>query len=206
MLGLGEKIHRDPRGIRSAVGNDEDLRWSGDHVDTHDTKHPPLRRRDVGVTRTDDLVHLRHGLGAIGESADRLRTAHGEHPVHPTQAGGCKDQPVLLAMRGRHRHHDLAHPGDLCRNAVHQHGRRISRFAARHVESDTIEGRHALPQPGPVAFGKAPRLLDLTLVKGAGSVRPRAPTRPAAAAGNWSRAACRRSGDSSRSRIDLAST
>src|ERR671920_647176 len=49
-----------------------------------------------------------------------------------------------LAIRRRHDHYDLADAGDLRRQRVHQHARRIGGLAARHVDADPVERRDLL--------------------------------------------------------------
>ena len=75
VLGLREEIHRDPVGIRARVGDDEDLGDAGDHVDADRAEHAPLRRGDIGVAGTADLVDRRDRRGAVRERRDRLRAA-----------------------------------------------------------------------------------------------------------------------------------
>ena len=78
VLGLREQIHRDPVRIGAAVGDHQDLRRAGDHVDADRAEHAPLGRGDVGVAGADDLVDLRDRRRAVGERRDRLRAADRE--------------------------------------------------------------------------------------------------------------------------------
>ena len=83
---------------------------------TH-AEHAPLRRGDVGVAGTDDLVDRGHGRGAVGERADRLRAADREHAVDAAQRRGREHERIALAARRRHHHDDLAHARDLRRRS-----------------------------------------------------------------------------------------
>ena len=38
---------------------------------------------DIGVTGTDDFIHLRYTLGTVGERGDCLSPADTENPVYP---------------------------------------------------------------------------------------------------------------------------
>ena len=103
------------------VGDDQDLRWAGDHVDADPAKDPPLGRRDIGVAGSDDLVDRLDRRRSIGERRDRLCAADPIDFVDPDQPGGGENQRVEDAIRRRHRHDQPLDPGDLCRDRVHQH-------------------------------------------------------------------------------------
>ena len=83
MLGLGEQVGGDITRIGGSIGKDDHLRRSRDHVDADRSEHAPLSRRDIGIARTDDLVHRRDGLGPVGERRDRLRAADAVDLVTP---------------------------------------------------------------------------------------------------------------------------
>ena len=55
-------------------------------------------------------------------------------------------QRIARAAGRGHDHDDLAHAGDLRRDRVHQHRRRIRGLAARHVDADAVERRHLLAE------------------------------------------------------------
>ena len=145
MLRLGKQIHRHPVGIRRAVGDYQHFGRPGHHVDADHTEHPALGRCDIGVAGTDDLVHLRHRLGAIGQCAHRLRAADGEHPVDAREMRGRQHQRIAFAVWAWHHHDQLADSGHLGRHGVHQHGAGIGGLAAGDIEADAIERRHLLP-------------------------------------------------------------
>ena len=75
VLGLREEIHRHPIRIRGAVGDDENLRCAGHHVDANGAEHTPLRCGDIGIAGSADLVDGRDARRAVGERGDRLRAA-----------------------------------------------------------------------------------------------------------------------------------
>ena len=171
VLGLGEEVHRDPVRVRVAVADHDDLRGSRHHVDADHPEHAPLRGGDVGVAGADDLVHLRHALRTVGERTDRLRAADGVDPVDAAERGRCQHQLVLFAAGRRHHHDHFPDPRDLGRNAVHEHGRRVGRTPAGHVETDAVERRDALAELRAVRFAVAPGILQLAAVKGADTLR-----------------------------------
>ena len=164
VLGLREEVHRYPVRVAVAVGDDEHLGGAGDHIDAHRAEHAALGRGDVGVTGTRDLVDLRDGLRAIRQRADRLRAADGEDAVDAGHSRSGQHQRVLLAARGRHDHDQLTHPGDLGRDRVHHHARRVGRLATRHVKTRAIQGGHLLAQHGAVGLGVVPVGHQLALV------------------------------------------
>ena len=131
------------------VGDDEDFRRAGDHVDPDPAEDPPLRRRDIGVAGTDDLVDRRDRRGAIGQRRDRLRPADPVDLVDPDETRRRQHERVQHAVRRRHHHREPLDPGDPGRDRVHQHRRRIGSRAARHVEADRLDRPPALPEAHP---------------------------------------------------------
>ncbi|MCY1526775.1 hypothetical protein D9M68_618150 [compost metagenome] len=164
VLGLGEQVHGDPVRIGAAVADHEDFRGAGDHVDADLAEHMALGGGDVDVARTDDLVDLRHALGAVGQRGHGLGAADGEDAVDTGDAGGGEDDLVDLATRGRHHHDHFGDAGDLGRNRVHQHRGRVGRLAARHVQAGAIQRGDLLAEHGAVGLGVAPGILLLLLV------------------------------------------
>ena len=164
VLRLGEEVHGQPLRVGAAVGDHQDLRGAGDHVDPHLAEHRPLGGGHVDVAGPDDLVDPGHRLGAIGQGRHRLGAAHGEHPVHPGQVGRGQHQLVEHAVRGRHHHDDLAHPGHVGGNGVHQHRGGVGRLAPRNVDAGAIQGGDLLTQHGAVGLGVVPGLRPLALV------------------------------------------
>ena len=75
VLGLRQQVGGDPFGIGVAVGDDQHLGRTGDHVDADLAEHQALGRRHIGIARPDDLGDRRDGRGAVGERRHRLRAA-----------------------------------------------------------------------------------------------------------------------------------
>ena len=147
MLGLGEQVRGDPRGIVGGIGDHQDLGGAGDHVDADGAEDQPLGGGDIGVAGAHDLVDRRDGLGAVGERGDGLGPAHAIDLGDPGDLRGGHHRRVEPAVRRRHDHGDALHAGDARRDRVHQHGTRISGGAARHVEPDRVERAPAGPEP-----------------------------------------------------------
>ena len=107
VLGLRQQVGGDPvRIVAGAVGDDQHLGRTGDHVDADRAEHLPLGGRDIGVAGADDLGDRRDGLGAVGERRDRLRAADAVDLVDAGELGGRQHQRVELAVRRRHHHDD----------------------------------------------------------------------------------------------------
>jgi hypothetical protein len=58
VLGLREEVGGDVARVRALVGEDHDLARAGVGVGLDRPAHDPLRGRDVGVARADDLGHV----------------------------------------------------------------------------------------------------------------------------------------------------
>ena len=166
VLRLREQVRCDKAWIAVAVGNDQDLARSGNHVDRHRAENLLFRFGDKGVARTDDLIHLRDALGAVGQCGDRLRAADLEDLVDPRDVRRGKDHGVdlpLFVRRGHH--HDRFDAGDLRRNRVHQHRRRIRRRPAGHIKPRTVDRNHLLTDHDAVKVVEDERVAYLPLVK-----------------------------------------
>ncbi len=136
VLGLADQVGGDQLRVGAGVGCDQDLRGPGDRVDVAAPEYEPLRGRDVGVARADDLVHTRHGRGPERGRGDGLGPADLKHPVDPGD-------------RGRGEHHrarpggqeqDLAHPHDLGGDRRVQYGGGVGRGSSGRIDGDPRQG------------------------------------------------------------------
>ena len=135
------------RGVGGVVGEDRDLGRAGLGVGADGAPEQPFGRGDVDVARAGDEVGRCAVGGAVGEHRDRLRAAGRVHLVDAEQRAGGEHgrvrQAAVLGLR-RRGHRDLADPGHLGRDDVHDHGGRVGDQPAGHV--DARPGR-----PGPSA-------------------------------------------------------
>ncbi len=161
VLGLREKVHREPFRRGAAIGDDENLRWAGNHVDADAAKHLALRFGDIGISRADDLVDAGNRTRAIRERRHCLRAANADDAIDARERRGGEHQRIRI----RTHHDDLAHAGHLGGHSVHEDGGGIRRLAARHVDADTVEGRDALPEARAVGLGVFPGILRLPLME-----------------------------------------
>src|SRR5688572_350937 len=161
VLGLREKIHRDPIGGRGALGDHQDLRGPGDHVDAHVAEYLALRLRHIEVAGTDDLVDARQRLRAVGERGHRVGTAHGKDAVDAGKRRRGEHQRVWI----RAHHDELFHAGDLGGYRIHEHRRRVRSLAAGHVQADALERRNPLAEACAVGLGVVPGTLELVFVE-----------------------------------------
>jgi hypothetical protein len=155
VLGLGDEIERDEPGqprhvdVTDTVLEDEHLRRTGEEVDADAAGDGALGGGDIRVARSADLVDARYRMGAIRKRRHRLRAAHREDVGDAGDATGRGDgrRDEVTALLRRRRHTDPPHAGDNGRQRRHQHGRRIGRATARHIEADDVEGVHPLLEP-----------------------------------------------------------
>ena len=147
MLGLAEQVGGDPRRVAGAVCQHENFRRACDHINADLTEHLPLCRGHVDIAGADDLIHGGDALGAVGEGCHGLCAARFKNQINARNDGGGQNRGVHLAVPSRGgRHDDLPDARDLGGNDVHQHGGRVRRRAARHVDARALDGGVLLPQ------------------------------------------------------------
>ena len=164
VFGLGEQIHGNPVRVGLAITDHQDLGGPCDHVDAHGTEYQPLGRRHEDIARTNDLVHLGDGLGAIGQRCNRLSPANGKDPIHADHRCGGQHQFIDLTIRGGHHHDQFLHPGDLGRDRIHQYRGGIGGLATGNIQASTIQRGNLLPQQGAIGLSVGPGFLLLVLV------------------------------------------
>ena len=168
VLGLRKKIHRYPIRVGAGVGDNEYLRGSGDHVDADSAENAPFGGRDIGIAGTDDLVDRGNRRRAVGERRHRLRSAYRKGPRYAGKMRRGKHKRVPRAAGGGYDHDDFRNAGNLGRNGVHEHRRRIRRLPSGNVQAHPLERAHLLPHPRAVGVAHFParrRLAALMLVK-----------------------------------------
>ena len=156
MFGLAEQVHRHPFGGRAAVGDDQDFRGAGDHVDADHAKYAPFGGGDVGVARAGDFIDLRDAFGAVGQRGNGLRAPDGEDLGHACHICRRQHDVVALALRRRHDHDDFRHAGDVRGHGVHDDCARICRLAAGNVDADAVQRGDLLAEQGAVCVGVVP--------------------------------------------------
>ena len=166
VFGLAEQVGRDPGRVAAAVGQDQDLRRAGDHINADLAEHLALGRGYIDVAGADDLVDGGHALRAIGQRGHGLRAAGLEDAVDAGDDRRRQDAGVdLAAGAGRRRHDDLAHARDLGGDDVHQHGGRVGRRAARHIDARALHRRVFLAQHDAGAVGHDKVFVQLLLME-----------------------------------------
>ena len=147
MLGLAEQVGGDPRGVAGAVCQHENFRRACDHINADLAEHLPLCRGHVDIAGADDLIHGGDAFGAVGKGCHSLCAARFKNQINARNDGGGQNRGVHLAVPSRGgRHDDLPDARDLGGNDVHQHGGRVRRRAARHVDARALDGGVLLPQ------------------------------------------------------------
>lgn len=122
VLRLAQQIHRDDERIRRLVGDDEDLRRSGDQVDPDLPVQLALRLRDVGVARAREEVHALDRLGAEREGRHGLDPAEQVDLVRPAEVHRHDRRGGDLPVDRRRARGDTPHSGDLRRHDRHVGG------------------------------------------------------------------------------------
>ena len=153
MLSLTEQVGGNVGRVGGVIGNDQHLGRTGDHVDIDRAERQLLGCRNKGVARANDLVHLRDEARAVGQRGNRLRAADGDNGIYTSDLRRRKH--FVGHVFGRRRdHNQLTDTGNLGRNGVHQHTRRVRRCAARHINADARKPAHGLTER--FAFGAVP--------------------------------------------------
>ncbi len=150
VLRLGQQVGGDARGRSAGRRDDHDLGRPGVPVDADIRGDVPLGRRDPGVARPRDQVDGTDRLRAVGERRDRVGPAHAPDLVHPDEVHNVPQHRTVPVRLGRRRDDDLLHAGEPGRHRGHQHGRRIGKAAARHVEAHPPNGDATLLDPNAV--------------------------------------------------------
>lgn len=141
MLRLGQQIGGDMPGIVGRVGDDQDFRRPGDHVDSDRAENLPLGLGDIGVAGAGDFIDRRHARRSVGKRGNRLRSADTVNFTHARDIRRRQNRGIDLSLGRGHRHRHARHPGDARRNRIHQHRTRISRQAARNINAYGIHRR-----------------------------------------------------------------
>jgi len=145
MFGLCQEVRRDHLGIARAVGDDVDFRRAGQLVDPHRAEHLPLGLVHKPIAGADNLVHRRHGFGAIGHCRNCLRSADAEHAVRPRKMAPRQH----CGMRaGRHAGDHLIHPRHAGRHDGHHRGRQKREPSARHIAPHPLHRDHPVAKKG----------------------------------------------------------
>src|SRR6185369_13834859 len=136
---LRNEIGREPACV-SLRGNDENFSRPRVEIDSAVGGHQCLRRRDVAVAGTNDLVHAWDRFGPIGERCNRVRAAEPEQARYACLERGRHHN----RFRTRADRDHLVHAGGDGRNGRHQQRRRKWITAARNVAADTIQCHNPL--------------------------------------------------------------
>ena len=104
MLGLGQQVHRDMRGLVCRIGQHHHLGRAGDAVDADPAENLALGLRHIGVAGADDAVHRRDRRRAPGHRRHRLGAADAEHLTHPGAPRRRQHQRVQHAAGAGHAH------------------------------------------------------------------------------------------------------
>ena len=98
MLGLGDHIGSHIFRISVFIRDDEDLAWTGDHIDVDLAVDQALGTGDIRISRPDDFIHARDALGAISEGSHGLCTADLADAGHAGDMRGGRNDRIYAAI------------------------------------------------------------------------------------------------------------
>ena len=152
---VGRHVPRPGRVIRQH----QQIAGAGQQVNGHPPHQQALGHADVGVARTENLLHAADGFRAACQRGHGLRTAHAINLRGPGGAGrieDCRVDRAILAAGGGD--HDFPAPGHLGQGDGHQGGGNQRRGAAGNINADALEGIELLPHCRPVGIPGLPGL------------------------------------------------
>src|SRR5262249_3451006 len=119
------------------VGNHDDLRRPGHHVDGYLAEDMTFGERHEKVAGADDHVDRWNPFHAVSQRCDSLRPANAIDLLNPQFLARGKNIAIIRSEWCR-RHNDgqLLNTGSLGRTDSHQQSRRVSRGTSRHTDTD----------------------------------------------------------------------
>ena len=98
------------------------------------------------IARTEYLIDLGNGFGAVGHSTNGLHTTYFINLADSCYAGSHQDGGIYLALAvGRRTEHNLLASGNLGWGSQHQHGGEEGSGTAGNIQSDALYGNTLLP-------------------------------------------------------------
>jgi hypothetical protein len=168
VLGLGDQVGGHRARVGAGVGHDRDLGRAGEGVGADPGRDLLLGQGDVQVARPGDRVHGRDGLGPVSQGCHGLGSPDQPDLVHAEQGGGPEHGRVAVPGRpGRGGQGDLADPGRLGRDHVHDHTGRVGAEPTGDVHPGPAQRHPAEAEPHPAAVGEGLVGRPLGLVEGA---------------------------------------
>ena len=162
MFCLTQQIRSSIAGIGLAVGDDQDLAGTGDHINGHLAEDLLLGLRHEGIAGADDLIHLGNAFRAIGQRSNCLSAAHLKDLIHTGDLGSRQDHGIDLAFGiGGCDHHHLLHTGNFGGDGIHQYRGGVGGGAAGDVQTRPVHGDDLLTHhhTGGIVEGEAPTQL-----------------------------------------------
>ena len=109
-------------GFVLGIGDDNDFRWPGDHVDADHAIKLPLGLRHPGIARAGDYID-RRDIRSVPYASAAIACAPPTRQISSTPARWAAAITVGLTSppRGRRDHYQAFDTRNLGRNCVHQH-------------------------------------------------------------------------------------
>ena len=161
MLRLRQDVRRDIGGIGRLVCQNHDFRRAGDEIESDFAVELALRRRHVGVARTDDFLNFADGLRAIPQGGDGIDAAELVDFRRARDFAGVQNGGIDVAVFRRWRdHNDFLHAGGFRDGDRMDDRRNQRRGAARNVAADAVQRSELLAKRNAFARRERPRLRD----------------------------------------------
>ena len=146
MLRLTQQIGGDPVRVVVAIRDHENFARPCHHVDADHAIKLALGFCDPGVARSGDNIDLADPFRTVGERGHGLCPADAPDLVDPGDMGSRQNQRIDVAFRRGCGNDETLHPGNPCRDRVHQKGRRIGCAAPGNIQPGGITRPPARPQ------------------------------------------------------------
>ena len=149
MLGLADQIGGDDLGIGGAIGDDQDLGWSGKQVDADAAEQHALGLGDEPIAGAGKDVRLFSREQAEGHGGYSLDAAERQDMVGAAKIHGVEDgrmNAAALLAWGR-TGNDVVDAGDLRRGDAHDGRCDMGVTAARHITARGFHRDQALARP-----------------------------------------------------------
>ena len=174
MLRLRQNVRRDIGGTGRLVRQNHDFRRAGDEIKSDFAVELTLRRRHIGVARTDDFLNFANGLRTIPQGGDGIDAAELVDFRRARDFACVQNGRIDVAVFRRWRNHnDFLHAGRFC-DGDRVHNRRKQRGgAARNVATDAIQRGELLAERDAFARRERPRFWNALPRKGGDMIHGR---------------------------------
>ena len=153
MLSLAEHVGSHCSLVGFSICNDQDFARPRNHIYGYYSRHFLLCFRHIDVSRSNYLICLWNRFGSIGQGGYGLGTTYTEHSVHTCNIGCGQHSRIYFPILSWRRHHyNTFAPGNLGRNSVHKHSRRIGCGSSGDINTGHSHRNDLLSQHNSILF------------------------------------------------------